>query len=577
MSLVSFWLVSLLAVGSGAPVPAVQNSEPGATAETANQESAPAPRLTSGNTLEERSLETLSALNDSRRSKMREIEALRASFDADENSERRLEQLAELRNLQRELSTIQFNFETVATGIDVRSFDLGVDQEFDLISEVKGLLKPIVSELREATEAPREMERLRGAMAHAEEHQILAREAVANLEELVKFAEESETSPEKRAELVAALRESQQAWRERLQKEINDRTVAKFQLDQRESKQRSVLESAQTALGAFFRSRGLNLLIALGVFLGILFGLRLVHRTVSQVVGKKSNGERKFYARLIDVLYFGFSGLAALGGALLVLYNASDWAILGLILLLLAGLAWAGKAAIPLFVEQIRLLLNLGTVREGERVIYQGLPWQVARLSLHARLHNPELVGGRIRVPLRDMTELRSRRMTDEERWFPTRRDDWVLLDGERLAIVAFQSTELVRLRLQGGSELAFQTGDFLGLSIENLSSGFRIQIRFGIDYEHQGVCTTDVPQLFEDFLAEKLAARFGTENTEKVNVEFLEAAASSLDYAVLVDFKSAAAPAYNELRRAIGAYLVDACNQYGWGIPFTQVTIHQA
>lgn len=578
MSLVTLWLVGFLSLGNASPLSAPQEPSESAGVTDPLQDSLTNSREQAGSSsFEERSLETLSALNDSLRNKKREIEELRERFDPDENSERRLEQLAELRELQQELRTIRFNFESVATGIDVRSFDLGVDQEFDLISEVKGLLKPIVAELREATEAPREMERLRGIEESAAEQQVLAREAVANLEELVQSAEQSVANPEKRAALVAALRESQERWGDRLQELKNQRTVAKFQLEQRESKQRSVLESAQTALGAFFRSRGLNLLLALGVFLGILFSLRLVHRTVSQLLGTRSNGERKFYARLIDVLYFGFSGLAALGGALLVLYNASDWAILGLILLLLAGLAWAGKAAVPMFVEQIRLLLNLGTVREGERVIYQGLPWRVSRLSLHARLHNPVLAGGRIRVPLRDMTELRSRRMGDDEPWFPTGEGDWVLLDGGRLAQVIFQSTELVRVRLQGGSLLSFPTGDFLGLAVENLSTGFRIRIRFGIDYEHQPICTTEVPGLMRDFLAARLAERFGTENTKKVNVEFLEAAASSLDYAVLVDFLPGAGPAYNELRRAIGAYLVDACNEYGWGIPFTQITLHNA
>ncbi len=611
MSLVSLWLVSLLTVGNvavpallehpasvenpalaespastqdGAPTQNGTPTEDGTLDQSAGLSSGPAsaaglPSVPSNvaATLEERSLETLSALNDSRSSKLREIEQLRERFDPDENSERRLEQLEKMRKLQADLNTIQFNFEAVATGIDVRNFVLGANQEFDLISEVKGLLEPIVAELRDATEAPRAMERLRGQMSFAEEHQSLAREAVANLEELVKSAELTVENPEKRAELVAALRESQEGWRERVQELANQRTVAKFQLDQRESKQRSVLDSAQTALGAFFRSRGLNLLIALGVFLGTLFGLRLVHRAVSKLLGKKGKGERKFYGRLIDVLYFAFSGFAALGGALLVLYNASDWAILGLILLLLAGLAWAGKAAVPLFVEQIRLLLNLGTVREGERVIYQGLPWRVSQLSLLARLHNPELTGGRIRVPLRDMTALRSRRVANGESWFPTSCDDWVLVDGERLACVVFQSTEIVRLRMQGGSEVVYPTADFLGLALENLSAGFRIRIRFGIDYEHQAICTTQVPTLMREFLEQKLAKRFGVEHTRKVKLEFLEAGASSLDYSVMVDFAPGAAPAYNELLRGIGAFLVDACNEYGWGIPFTQITLHNA
>ncbi len=525
---------------------------------------------------EERSLATLAALSDSRQSKLQELQELRDSFDPNVDSEHRLEQLEEAHKLQLELRRLEYDFESIATGIDVRAFDLEVEQDFDFIEEIQGLLQPMVSELRAATEAPREMERLRAALQYAEEHKVLAQAATQNLNELIDLARTSVEDEARRAELLATLEHSSAAWHQRLRDLDNQYTVVQFQLEQRVAEQRSVFDSAQTALADFFRTRGLHLLLALAAFVSILFGLRAAHRGVSKLLRKRAKGgERKFYARLIDVLYFGFSGLAALSGALLVLYSAGDWAILGLAILLLLGLAWASKTAAPIFFEQIRLLLNLGTVREGERVVFQGLPWRVSRLSLNALLVNKELAGGRLRVPLRDMTPLRSRSVANKETWFPTSQGDWILLDGERLARVEFQSTEVVRVELQGGSVLCFPTIDFLGMRVENLRSGFRIQQRFGIDYDHQAICTDEVPRLMRESLESGLRASFAPELLRKLKVEFLEAAASSLDYAVLADFEADAAPRYMELQRALQRLLVEACNEHGWTIPFTQLTVH--
>ena len=44
-----------------------------------------------------------------------------------------------------------------------------------------------------------------------------------------------------------------------------------------------------------------------------------------------------------------------------------------------------------------------------------------------------------------------------------------------------------------------------------------------------------------------------------------------------MADFKGDAADRYEKLKRAIQRICVDVCNEKDWGIPFTQITIHQA
>ncbi|MFT4647655.1 MAG: hypothetical protein ACI9X4_000868 [Glaciecola sp.] len=563
-------LVSLLAIA-----PLFASQSPGAS--PPEQAPAQVDRVVEGSfgraSLEQRSLTTLEALRESLAAERKQLRNLELAYDPNSSAERKLEHLDKIRALQSTIKKLKYDFESVATGVDVRAFDLGVDAEFDLLEEVEGLLKPIVSELRTATEAPREMERLRRALEYAAQHEVLATTAVKQLDELIAMAETSQMP----ITLVAALNESKEEWEARLRQLDNQRTVAGFQLEQHEARKRSVIDSMQGMFGDFFRTRGINLLLSILTFLAVLLGLRAAYRLVNKKLRRHNRGERKFYARLLDVLYYGFSGIAAVGGSILVLYSAGDWAMLGLAILLLLGLGWASKAAVPMFFEQIRLLLNLGSVREGERVIYQGLVWRVTRLSINTLFVNPKLAGGVRRVPLGDMIELRSRASAPNEPWFPTSRNDWVLIDDNRLGQVVFQSPEIVQVQLTGGSLVHYPTTDFMGVRLENLSSGFRITQRFGIDYAHQATCTEEIPAKMHAHLTKGLTGQFEKAHLADLRVEFIEASASSLDYAILADFNAEAAPDYQKIDRAIQRLLVDACNKEDWVIPFTQITMHQA
>src|SRR6266487_2891930 len=151
--------------------------------------------------------------------------------------------------------------------------------------------------------------------------------------------------------------------------------------------------------------------------------------------------------------------------ALLVLYLFEDWVLLTLAIVFMMGLAWTSKSAMPRIWGEIMLLLNMGAVREGERLMYNGIPWLVQSLNFSAVLVNPELAGGSLRLPLHDLFALRSRSFAHEEPWFPTRTGDWVLLDDQTLGKVILQTPEIVRLILLGGGRRTFPTSDFLAQS----------------------------------------------------------------------------------------------------------------
>ncbi|HEX5791303.1 MAG TPA: hypothetical protein VFY13_09110, partial [Luteolibacter sp.] len=258
-------------------------------------------------------------------------------------------------------------------------------------------------------------------------------------------------------------------------------------------------------------------------------------------------------------------------------YIRGDWLLLTVVALLLIGLAWAGKESLPPYIEQIRTVLNLGSIREGERVIHNGLPWKVNALGYLSSFENPDLQGGEVKLPIRDVIKMVSRDADDREPWFPTRIDDWVLMPDGLYGKVVTQTPEQVVVLRQGGSLKTYPSASFLEECPENLSRGFRITSVFGIDYRHQAICTVQVPEILTQALTTVLVGEYGRESIHSIKVEFAHAGASSLDYQILVDADGSMAGRYQVLQRMIQKVCVDTCNAENWVIPFQQITVHQA
>ena len=221
-------------------------------------------------------------------------------------------------------------------------------------------------------------------------------------------------------------------------------------------------------------------------------------------------------------------------------------------------------------------MLNLGPVREGERVVYNDIPWRVSSLNFYSLLTNPCLQGGTLRLPLSELGTLISRPYQKKEIWFPSDVGDFVLLSDGTFGEVIQQTPEVVRLKTVGAAR-TFSVSDYLGLSPRNLSQGsYGFSIVFGIDYQHQAICLDKVVPVFKEAVAEAIAQSGVSEHLEDLVVDFKEAGASSLDYLVHVVMNGKAASSYWSLQRIVQQACVKACNQHNWGIPFAQLTIHQ-
>jgi len=461
------------------------------------------------------------------------------------------------------------NFRDILGGAEAAEYEGADATDTSLQAQISELIQPMLGELREATSTPREMEELRSALETWTERKRKADIVTARIQDLTLRNKDKALVPE----LDSALR----FWESRQAEAAGQIEVISAQIEDRERQKRPLWETLSLLFSRFFRNRGLNLLLALmaGVFSFLL--VRRVYRSLRRFSPVHRHGKGSLVSRISDILAMAFAVIAAILCILLVFYVRGDWLLLTLVVILLIGGAWAGKAALPPYVDQIRMLLNLGSVREDERVVYLGLPWKVASIGFFTTFTNPNLQGGLLRIPIRDLMGMMSREADPKEPWFPTEEDDWVVLADGTYGKTITQTPEQVVVLKLGGSLKTYATTDFLEQTPENLSRGFRIGCVFGVDYQHQAESTDRIPELLERVITTALVADFGGKMVRSIKVELKSAGASSLDYQINADFDGSLASRYQMLNRRIQRLCVETCNAEGWVIPFTQVTVHQA
>ena len=469
---------------------------------------------------------------------------------------------SELKETRREISQ-------VATGVDLTSLDGVTTEGINLADEFSQAVEPLIREFKEATSEQKETDKLRQDVDALQAQSDNAEAALQNLKTTI----EKTSDPR----LKSTLKEELDRWEKRSVELQTKLQASKFQLEERLRNKPTLFEALSFTISDFCRTRGAHLFFALGISIGIFFLLRSIGRFSSRLRPKKKAKQISFTEHLIAFSYSIFTILGGVIAFIFALWVFNDWVLLTLTLFLLFGIIWAGKNTLPLYFEQTKLMLNLGTVRAWERVVYQGIPWEVQRIAPYTTFTNPQLEGGKIRLPLRDIQELHSRPTSDNELWFPCSKDDWVELSDGTFGKCIQQTPDYVHLVKLGGSRIVIPTADFLSLNPQNLSKNFRVEVTFGIDYKYQKISTSEVPTVFEEALTRELIELVGKDDLLNVKVHFHSASASSLDYRITADFKGEIASQRSQLRDQINRICVDVCNEHQWSIPFTQITVHQA
>lgn len=513
-------------------------------------------------------MEALQALETAVDAKESEVERLRSALEAARTDVERDRLATELARQVEEFETLQRRFEESATGIDLSPFTEEEKEPFSWQATLGKIVEPIIEEMEAATARSRKRADLKKTIDQQTERQQLSETAIRNLGQRMAATEDPE--------LRAALARLEEEWQQRELIARNQVNAARSQLQALEEEGGGGLGGAGPYIRQFLSQRGLNLIYGIGSAILVFVGLRLILVFIQRL--RRGESPNSFTSRIFILFTNLLSVIGAIAALLIVFSAAGDLFLLGLVLVFLIGAAWAGIQVIPQFIESLKIILNIGMVREGQRIVFDGIPWNVEDLGFACRLVNPELDDGQQVLPARRLVGLHSRPWCENEEPFPMRRGEWVRLSDGRTGRSVQQNPGIVTLEELGGALLTYPTATFLDLHPCNLSrQSFRVQTRFGIDYAHQAIATTQVVDWFTKHLETHLPEVAGPENIIAVAVQFAGAGASSLDYEIEVDLKGEAAPLHERVEFALQRLLVDACNAHDLTIPFTQITVHQA
>jgi hypothetical protein len=468
--------------------------------------------------------------------------------------------------LSLEVEQLQYTVEKVATGgADLEMFGQRSTDQFNWKQEIEDVFQPIVIELRRLTERPRKIERLRTEKAYLDQRLPAAEAALSNLAQLQK-----EISPGPVRKEIDKL---SNRWKKRQDEILSRLQLVEFELKNLLNPPVESTRQTTSALKAFFAGRIADILLALMAMIAAFLAVHLIHRGYTHTLARRKR-PAGLAARFVSLFLRLMALTLGLLAAMSVLYVRGDWIILGLLIIVLIGAAWAIKQSVPRYYNEVRTFLNLGDVREGERVIYNALPWQVGALNLFTLLHNPMLRGGTLRLSLKEMGELQSRPCHNDEPWFPSAENDHVLLEDGTFGRVMVQTPELVQLTV-GAAVKTYPVHAYLGQHPRNLSrAGFVAVTKFGVGYALQQDLHRVQEQL-KQHVETKLRAHPLGNHIQEFSLDFDAAGASSLDFILVARFAGAAAESYFPAQRLLQRLALEACNELGWDIPYQTLTVH--
>ena len=476
----------------------------------------------------------------------------------------------EITQTRAQIDELNKSFTTLSTGgIPFDNNATKKNKKLDWHDDLMEIIKPLFTALKDITKKPREIDTLKRQIESDEEQLKLISQALQHISQLETLAFNSVAKQHLLTIKNARLQE----------KKDNERhkNISQFQLDELLNDKESVLDTTNQKFKTFITGKGLTLLIAITVFSLILFFGNYLQKSLDK---KAQSKHLKFSHRLRRIIFRAATIIFATFTMLVVFYIRNDWLFMGLAFIFLIGVAFSLKNTLPQYLNEIKMLLNISTVREGERVIYNGIAWKVETLNIQSTLVNPCLRGGMMRMSLRQLADLHSRPFDKNEPWFPCNEKDFVVLDAGQgqFGQILLASPEFVEMRALGGSIITMPTADFIALNPRNLSNKtFSVRTVFGIDYGLQKISTGDVVTIFEKELAQQIKQQEYGQFLIKVEAEFNTANASSIDYKLIAHFEGAGAKYYRYMGRNLQKFAVNVCNNNNWSIPYQQIVLHKA
>jgi len=471
---------------------------------------------------------------------------------------------------QKRLLKLNKSFDEISiNGLDINTLDDEPKKEKQNIQDtLLEIFEPLINSLKRATEHPRKIEQLRAEI-------LIHDEKIPKITRALNTLDSLQTST-----LDPALQTKISSVQEQLRRQkillVNHQDLLKNKLIQSESYESSMFDNASDGFFDFLKGRGLNILLALSGFILTLSAFMVLRKKLHAKYEHIQHERHVYFLRILQLGLGVFSVIIAILIALIIFYIRADWLMLAISFLLLLGIAWSLKSFLPGFLDEAKLILNMGIVREDERVVYLGIPWKVQSIGLTVTLVNPDLSAGEMRITLDSLKKLNSRPIDIKEPWFPTAEGDYILLKDGTYGQIQFQSPEIVSIRTFSTAIRSFSTEKFIDLNPTNISQeGFGVFITISIGYAHKDKITSSIRLVLQSSLYKLLANESFYPALQNLKVEFKEATSHSLDLQILATFDGSADHEYNHIKRILRRNTLNVCNENGWELPYTKIQVN--
>jgi len=518
------------------------------------------------------SLHRLKDLKASKLILLEEINAKKIEMKSKINEETKKQLEVEIKELTTQADELNKKFEKIATGIDTSVIQKEDKNSKTTLSEdLQFLLEPLIESARDSTQEIRKKAKIQEEISYYKETLPKVTQAYQNIVDILEKSDNKELDKE----LKKDLEKLKKYWGEQVQLFSNNLNVSLHEIEVVEKNAVTFGSSLRENTKNFFNERGLFLFEGIMAFIMVLLIMKLIYALAVKLFPVFSKPSRSFYLRLVDLIFRLLTIILAIVIPMAVFYLEEDWFLFSLALLIFIGMLWTFRNLIAKLWQQARLFLNVGAVREEERIMYEGLPWKVKSINVFTMLENPT-TKVKLRIPIEKLVDLTSRPFHPKEPWFPCKINDWMMLSDGYYGKVIGISLELIKLEAKGGGHKTYLVTDFLALTPLNLSVDFRLVEKFGISYKHQKESTTIIVEQLEAFILTKIEEENHSDGFKGLLVQFGSAEDSALSLTIVADLTGEMAILYYPLKRSLHRWCVDACNEYGWEIPFPQLTIHQ-
>jgi hypothetical protein len=204
---------------------------------TAEEKQSPSPAT-------ERSVESLKTIAGPLATALTELQKLQGELTQAESEDAKGEIKSRIDAERERVRNLRENFRNIVGGSEAAEYEGEAAESADIQEQISELVQPVLSEIREATCEPRQLDKLRKSLDAWQERKRKTDNVLGRIDDLIALGDD-ET-------LASELKSARGLWASRQAEAISQIAVLKVQIDERTRDRRSMWEILSTGLGGFF-------------------------------------------------------------------------------------------------------------------------------------------------------------------------------------------------------------------------------------------------------------------------------------------------------------------------------------